>query len=415
MVDDPDAIWRPGYDGPTPSVGSVLDTDEPSSEPLSGQPERSSPDGPGRSRWFRVAVGVGLVLAMVAAAVALDPLDFRGEPDSTAVSDASVFGGPDGRRLPERAAELWSVGVDGAGDVWVEVIGRDLVVAAVERNGAAAPDSATVDPVTELVALDAVTGEPRWTSSFPARSSDLAVVGSVDGVLVVERPGESGPAVIGIDMRNGETRWSADARPSVGHVAVVGTTSIARLPPSPDEPVTLIDALTGSEIGTSPDDPTATGNVSIDVPLAPGSKMPVAGSNFVMTEPGSISGVVVEGDTENVVWSRNGGAVVARHPVDGGALLQVATRGGAGMELVDGLTGETVENLSMVPGALQALVVAGDGIVVLRPAVVGTKLAALELDGTERWSILGSEPVIVGDRLVVRATASQITAYGDAD
>ena len=50
------------------------------------------------------------------------------------------------------------------------------------------------------------------------------------------------------------------------------------------------------------------------------------------------------------------------------------------MELVDGLTGRTVENLAIVPGALQALVVAGDGIVVLRPAVLGTRLVAIGFD-----------------------------------
>ncbi len=141
--------------------------------------------------------------------------------------------------------------------------------------------------------------------------------------------------------------------------------------------------------------------------LSADSLIPVSGSNFVMTAPGSISGVVVEGDTRRVVWSRNDGAVVDQHPIDGGTLLQVATRGGAGMELVDGLTGRTVENLAMVPGALQALVVAGDGIVVLRPAVLGTGLVAIDFDGTERWSILGSEPVVVGDRIVVRATSTE--------
>jgi hypothetical protein len=89
------------------------------------------------------------------------------------------------------------------------------------------------------------------------------------------------------------------------------------------------------------------------------------------------------------------------------------------MELVDGLTGDTVENLTMVPGALQALVVAGDGIVVLRPAVLGTRLVAVGFDGIERWSILGSEPVVVGDRIVARATSIdgllRISAYGDVE
>jgi hypothetical protein len=208
------------------------------------------------------------------------------------------------------------------------------------------------------------------------RPDDVAVVGAVDDVLVVEQRGEQSPTVIGIDMATGEARRTPDSVPNSGQVEVV-------------------DAL------------------------STGSLIAVSDSNFVRTAPGSISGVVVDGDAERVVWSRADGAVVDRHPIDGGVLLQVATRGGAGMELVDGLTGETVENLAMVPGALQALVVAGDGIVVVRPAVIGTALVAIGFDGTERWSLLGSEPIVVGDRIVARATSTdgqlRISAYGDLD
>jgi hypothetical protein len=100
------------------------------------------------------------------------------------------------------------------------------------------------------------------------------------------------------------------------------------------------------------------------------------------------------------------------------------------MQLVDARSGDTVEQLVMVPGALQALEVAGDGYVVLRTAALGTRAAGVGLDGTERWSILGPEPVLVGDRVVVRATAIEpgdgvdagaasttlrLRTYGDAE
>jgi hypothetical protein len=359
VVDDHDAIWKPGYDGPTPTVRSVPEPVEESS------PEPTS-DRKDRSRWWSVGIGVMAVMAVVAAVVALDPLGVGHEPDEDVASDGSMFD----RRLPERATELWSVDVDldEVGDHRIEVIRRDLVVAAVA--------GADASPATMLVAFDALTGEQRWTFPLDARPNDLAFVGAVGDVLVVEQPGESSPTVTWIDMATGETRSPGDAAPNAGRVG-------------------LIDALSA------------------------GSLMPVSGSNFVKTAPGSISGVVVEGDTQRVVWSRSGGALVALHPMDGGAVLQVATRGGAGMELVDGLTGETVENLAMMPGALQALVVAGDGMVVLRPAVLGTRLVAIGFDGTERWSILGSEPVVVGDRIVARATSTdgrlRISAYGDAE
>ena len=373
VVDDPDAIWKPGYTGPTPTVESDTDAShEPPSEP-------EPPTRPVRSRrWFGggvvLVVVVVVVVVVVALVVALDPIGTGGDPEQDDTADGSVYGDPDDRRLPRSATELWSVDIDIdiVGDHWVEVIRRDLVVAAV--GGTAA--SSVASPAATLVAFDALTGQQRWTFPLDARPSGVAVVGAVGEVLVVEQSGEPSPTVTWIDMATGETRSPGSSAPNAGRVGV-------------------IDALSA------------------------GSLIPVSGSNFVMTAPGSISGVVVDGDTQRVVWSRNDGAVVDHHPIDGGTLLQVATRGGAGMELVDGLTGRTVENLAMVPGALQALVVAGDGIVVLRPAALGTRLVAIGFDGTERWSILGSEPIVVGDRIVARATSIdgqlRIAAYGDGE
>jgi outer membrane protein assembly factor BamB len=535
VVDDPDAIWKPGYEGPPPIVGSPRVDEQPPGRTDRGDAVGESlgrvldvPARGHRSRGWRFGVGVALGLVLIAAVGVLDPLDFRDEstldeaadvsaddrladeivpvePSRPVIErpDPSVFGGPAARRLPVDAATLWSVDIQDTGDHWVDVIGRDLVIAAVAEPIATPLDAnAPAPPVTTVVALDAPTGEQRWTLQLPAHPRDVTVIGAVDEVLVLEQPGVIGPTVFGVDVVTGETRWSADAAPNDGHVGLIGTPFIARLPSSPDRFVSLIDAASGRDVGTIASDSTAIGRpggwftdrrgtwyvidegevvaydlrselgeatvigpvddvsmlpivvddrlvvvddsgsitfagadargavtVSAGVPAPVRSLTPVSGSHFVVTAPGSIAGVVGEGDTVNVTWSHSEGAVVDEHPVEGGTLLQVATRGGAAMQLVDGANGETVENLTMLPGAMQALVVAGDGLVALRASDFGARLAGIDLDGTERWSIAGSAPVVVGDRIAVRATSNdvvdehsapssrqlRITAYGDVE
>jgi len=514
-VNDPDAIWKPGYDGPPPIVGSI---DEPAEEAAADVPVAAR----SRRRWF--GVGVAIALVVVGAVVVLDPLgigdDSNDDPnDDSSVDevppgvierpDPTVFGGAAARRLPDDAAVLWSLDVAHDGDHWVEVIRRDLVVAAVVA-GVVGPSGAPGDtevpasppppPTTTIVALDAPTGEQRWRLEFAGSPREMTVVGAVDDVLVFERPGVVGPAVTGVDVVTGETRWSIDAALNDGHVGLIGTPFIARLPASPDRPVALIDARSGRTAGAIASDPLAAGRpagwstdgqgtwyvnddgvvveydlrdalgeatavarvddgstpalvvdgrlaviddsgavafesidagsavtVSSEVPTPALALSPVSDSAFVVAAPRTISGVAVEGDAANVTWLRRDGVVVTDHPVVGSSLIQVTTRGGAANQLVDGLTGETVEHFTMMPGALQALVVAGDGVVVLRASDVGGRLTGIDLDGTERWTIPGSVPVLVGDRIVVRATSNdtiaesssslqlRITAYGDVE
>ena len=225
-----------------------------------------------RSRGRKFGFGVSLVLVLIAVVVVLDPLDFREEPatdesDSDEPSrpaidppDPSVFGGAAAGRLPEGAATLWSVDIEHDGDHWVDVIGRDLVIAALAEPVASPLDAnAPAPPVTTVVALDAATGEQRWTLRLDAHPRDVTVIGAVDDVLVLEQPGVRGSTVSGVDMVTGETRWSADGAPNEGHVGLVGTRFIARLPSSPDRFVSLIDAASGREVGTIVSDPTAPG------------------------------------------------------------------------------------------------------------------------------------------------------------
>jgi hypothetical protein len=503
-VDDPDAIWRPDYAGPPPVSSSPADVDHERSgdAPEQADEQQSEEQRTGRAGRWRIAAGAlaVVVVAVVAVLVVLDPFTARAptgetqdtqDTEETAIvvgpPDRSVFAGPEDRRLPQAATELWTVEFDGVGDHWAEVIGRELVVVAIERlAGAERPE-----PDTALVAFDAVTGEQRWTLPLAAGPSDIAVVGSVDDLLVLEQPGASGSIVAGIDMVAGEVRWFTDAQPNAGHVGLAGTRFVARLPVAPASAVTLLDATTGRELAELDSDPGARGRpggwitdrrgtwysvvdgearlvipngelgtsaslgpVAVDavtpivvgdrlvvadgdgvvtvvgpdgrrtvigagdVPAAVRSLTAVSDSSFVVTAPGAIAGVTIDGDAARVGWSRRAGVLSDHHPVVGGTVLEVATRGGGAIELVDGRTGGTIEQLVIVPGSLQALEVAGDGYVALRPATLGTRLAGVGLDGTEQWSILGPEPVMVGDRVVVRATSSEATLrlaiYGEA-
>lgn len=471
-MDDPDAIWKPGYDGPPPIVENVPEPTE-----STGDPDDDAPPRPRRRRRRWVGVAAAAVgVAVVAAVVVLERLDT--EPDGS--PDRSVIVGPEARRLPRSATSLWSVEFENSGDHWVDVVGRDLVLVAL------------AEPTPTLVAFDAPSGDQRWTIPLPAGPGDVALVAAVGGVLVLEQQGATGSTVSGVDVATGETRWTADAAPNEGHLGLVGTPFVARLPAAPDRSVTLVDAASGRDVGTIPADPAAEGrpggwftdrrgtwyvlddrevlaydlrsqlgpptvvgrvgdvgvlpvvvgqrlavvngtgsialvgsggsvpvDASAEVPAPVLSVTPVSDSTVVVTSPGTIAGLAIGGDSVEVAWSRSAGALAAQHPIEGGALLEVATRGGGATELVDGATGATVEQLTMVAGALQALVVAGDGVVVLRGAPLGTKVAGVEFDGTERWSILGPEPVVVGDRVVVRAASSEgqlrVTVHGDAE
>jgi hypothetical protein len=508
-VSDPDAIWKPGYDGPPPVVESLDDSDETRAA--------DAPVTRTRTRGRRTGVGAIAVAAVAVAAIALGAavvLDPFGSGDDASVDgssvddasvdegprpvieppDPSVFAGAADRRLPDEAAILWSVDLEHDGDHWVEVIRRDLVVAAIT-------DAAES---TSIVALEASTGESRWTLRVGALPRDVTVVGVVGDVLVLEQPGVDGTTLVAVEVATGEVRWSSDAVANDGHVALAGTALIARLPQSPAEAVSLLDATTGNDVGaipSDPSDPSVAGRpagwstngegvwyvvddgvvaeydlrrsvgdarviardvdasapplvvddrvavvddagslafadgaagadadprvaVSAEVPTRVRALTPVSDSAFVVAAPRTISGVVVEDDAAYVTWERRDGVVVQRHPVVGGSLIHVATEGGAANQLVDGLSGETVEHLTMTPGALQALVVTGDGAVVVRSSAMGARLAGIDLAGTERWSIPGPAPVLVGDRIVVRATSSgdgasssplRITAYGEPD
>lgn len=294
-MNDPDAIWKPGYDGPPPIVpapfgGPAPDADlERHRDHPRARQELPHGDRPQRHR-VRLALGIGtpVVLALAAALVVIDrrgtgddptpdagqsttadgATDTAGvvtEPSATVVAhpNRSVFGGPDARRLPARATLLWTVDVPSDHEHWIEVVGREIVVAAVAGPpGASLPAGLPGSPggsATSIVALEASDGAPRWTLTVAADVGDVSVVGSVDDVLVLEHPAAGGRTVTGVDIGTGEQLWTVAAAPNDGHVGLIGTRFVARLPSSPARLVLLVDATSGSVVGSIASDPDATG------------------------------------------------------------------------------------------------------------------------------------------------------------
>lgn len=531
-LDDPDAIWKPGYDGPPP-VRRAASTR--GATPPAGGARRSGADrgditagrggSGGTRRRRRWPIGVAAALSLViGATLVLDVPGIRdrsgddeaetseppgtddtsggaaepsASPGATLPSpDSMVFGGPAARRLPERAEIMWSVELptdgDHHGDHWVDVVRDDVVLVAAATPPPPPSSSASSSAVaTQLVALDASSGERVWDTQLAATPGEVSLVGAVADVVVAAHPSRNGSTLVALDLDTGQVRWRVRGDGD-GAVGLVGTRFVAWVPAA--GPVSLVDAASGRQAGTigggttqggpatwSTDrrgrwfvpegrrvvaydlrddveraadvgrvrDATApravvdgrlvtvdrSGEVQVDgtgdgtrdglrrvpgVPAPARSLSPVAGRSLVTSAPGSITGLELVGESATVTWSREQGVIVDEYPVEQGTILRVATRGGAGMELVDGRSGRTVEHLTIAPSALQSLVVAGDGVAVLRGSPSGSLIAGLGLDGSLRWSIPGAGPVAVGDGVVARAVpvgedseTLRVTAYGD--
>ena len=72
----------------------------------------------------------------------------------------------------------------------------------------------------------------------------------------------------------------------------------------------------------------------------------------------------------------------------------------------------------MTPGQLASLQVTGNGLLVRKSGADGARLAGLDLDGNEIWSITDVTAASVGDRVIVTTTtlddgSIRLDAVGD--
>ena len=296
MADDPDALWRPGFDGTYSRTPDTVPDTEPdtgtSTAPAKSAPAtaetqpalahrtstsdveialsdpdagidaesetqtRTSPAPPGRLGGKRrriqaaaLLIGVALVAGVVIVA------QRNAEPDRATFEPAA---GADDRRLPTTAARLWSTtvaaveqfdadgtsgsGPAGGGDARVGlrqflVDGRSWVVAILP----AADDSSIA------VGLDPVTGDERWRRSFDFEARAVNLLGVLADVAVIEQNDVSDRRLIGLDTATGDIAWELPTRDNGVHVILSGTNVVTRVSFTGNPRLTFIDPETGEE------------------------------------------------------------------------------------------------------------------------------------------------------------------------
>lgn len=151
--------------------------------------------------------------------------------------------------------------------------------------------------------------------------------------------------------------------------------------------------------------------------LTVGGIIPLGGSAFAAVGSASVIGAEVVDGSIRFAWQRRG-VVTASFDTERGVVLVMGTDGGSAQTLIDASTGDAIAPLTMAPGLFDSLDVVANGIVTRRASPSGARIAGLDLDGNELWSLDGSTPVSVGDGIVVRSTPQpdgsfEVTAFGE--
>lgn len=399
-------------------------------------------------------------------------------PDPVAASGVP-FAGADPKRLPDTLDPIWSsvIAAGDTDDVWVEVVDRRTALVAFGEDAISRGGSST------LQVLDAETGEQRWTNelevplrsaSFVAATPDsiaLVVGGTLTGLDLAtgetvwrfERiPGMldgdvgrlAGTELLAIGSSDGSSTLvdigSGDAAGRLDG-PTIGTDQLGRwyvrrgndiveydLADGFSEPTLLaadvgdpLVAVVGRDvIASGPDGWTASYESdewipqerdvlegADDLPSATGI-LPMIGSTFVVTGSGEVVGAVLGDRTLRSAWMRDGIAT-ATYPTERGFLVLVVSQGGAVQSIIDGRTGDIVDTLTMTPGFLDSLAITGNGILTKKTFFDGGRLAGLDLDGVEMWSITDVTTASVGDRMIVTTTrlddgSIRLAAIGEA-
>ncbi|WP_420451575.1 hypothetical protein [Ilumatobacter sp.] len=371
------------------------------------------------------------------------------------------FAGADPRRLPADVEQRWERDLGPSGPAaFVEVVGDRVVIArgaaddaestvvtavglgtgAVLWEWTAAAPARQVDALAggrgvlvvavagQLIGLDAATGRSRWTllPDSGVVTSDVRLLAGTDFVAIPTPGGRAAVAPIDTGLIAGAFDGPTIGTDHAGSWFVRRGSEIVRYDLtggwSPAEVVAAdvdgdaVAAVTGGVVSSGPDGwastidslmrparPVAATTVG-DVPTA-NALVSTADRSFVAAGPGVVVGASIEGAVVTAGWSRVG-VLMSTHPTVRGSLVMVSSRGGRALTLHDGRTGDTVAALTLTPGALDSLQIVGNGLLTKRTSSTGARLAAVDLDGAEVWSLVDVDAVAVGDGVVVAVRRS---------
>ncbi len=307
MADDPDAIWKPGYDtssadgppadpetedeadpGPDRPVaagvdrGGLVDRFRPavesvrrselrtSAEPAAPDPaereplraaavetvEPTFPEFDGADQWIVEQdaeeastprswrrVALGVGAVFVAFAVGAAVVALLRSDNDPRRPDPEEISGADDRSLPASVDELWSTRLPGSG----RALSTSLAIDGRELIVAVVDDGS--QNRSRVIGIDATTGEPEWGRSFAFAPPEARLLDVIDGVVVIEQADPISRRMFGLSAADGSTVWERRDPGRAFDTVLLGTELVASITSDGVSLTTFIDPATGEDVG----------------------------------------------------------------------------------------------------------------------------------------------------------------------